>query len=48
MATPTLNVEDLFSVKDLVAVITGGGTGEFASLPPLFRLQETSPPKQQQ
>lgn len=28
MATPApLNVEDLFSVKGLVALITGGGTG---------------------
>ena len=48
MATPTLNVEDLFSVKDLVAVITGGGTGEFASLSLPFPSPRNKPPKQQQ
>lgn len=33
--TSSLSAADLFSVKGLVAVVTGGATGEFAYMPEL-------------
>lgn len=36
MASASLNAADLFSVKDLIAVVTGGGTGAFSLLIPNY------------